>query len=130
MYKDIEVYSKKSAFTKFMYGLIFKPDSLRSKKRRPKLLQQPYRNFEGKIIRNIDIVTLDPFGYSVNDTAALPQNIVTKSGNTLHVKTQSFTIKNLLLFRGNEPFDSLLVKESERLVRGQKSKRFGRHTNP
>ena len=120
MYRDIEAYSKKSAFTKFMYGLIFKPDSLTSKKRRrPKLLQQPYRNFEGKIIRNIDIVTLDPFGYSINDTAALPQNIVFKSGNTLHVKTQDFTIRNLLLFRGNEPFDSLLVKESERLVRGQ-----------
>jgi len=107
-------------------------------------LQQPYRNFEGKIIRNIDIVTLDPFGYSVNDTAALPQNIVTKSGNTLHVKTQSFTIKNLLLFRGNEPFDSLLVKESERLVRGQNyvaevkfsvvpagtANDSGRHTHP
>ena len=119
VYRDIETYSKKSKFTKFMYSLVFKPDSLASKKRRPKLPQQPYRNFEGKIIRNVDIVTLDPFGYSVNDAAAMPKNVVFKSGNTLHVKTQDFTIRNLLLFRNNEPFDSLLVNESERLIRSQ-----------
>ncbi len=41
------------------------------------------------------------------------------SGNTLHIKTQQIVIKNLLLFRKNKPYDSLLVKESERLIRTQ-----------
>ena len=38
----------------------------------------------------------------------------------MHIKTQSITIRNLLLIRKNEPFNSLLVKESERLIRTQK----------
>ena len=37
-----------------------------------------------------------------------------------HIKTQTITIRNLLLIRENEPFNSLLVKESERLIRIQK----------
>lgn len=119
VYRDIETYSKKSKFTKFIYRLVFKPASSASKKGRPKLLQLPYRNFERKIIRNIHIASLDPFGYSVSDTEAEPQNVFFKAGNKLHIKTQHITVKNLLLFRNNDPFDSLLVKESERLVRGR-----------
>ena len=38
----------------------------------------------------------------------------------MHIKTQNIAIKNLLLFRKNIPFNSLLVKESERLIRNQK----------
>jgi hypothetical protein len=120
VYRNIETFSKKNKFSKFMYGLIFKPvASTKSIKRLPKFLQLPYGNYQGKIIRNINIVTLDPFGYSVSDTAVVPQNILFKTGNVLHIKSQNFTIKNILLFRENEPWDSLLVKESERLVRSQ-----------
>jgi hypothetical protein len=120
VYRNIETYSKKNKFTTFMYGLVFKPiATIKIKKRHPKPLQPPYGNFEGKIIRKINIITLDPFGYSIHDTAVMPKNILLKTGNTLHVKTQYFTISNILLIRRNDPFDSLLVKESERLVRSQ-----------
>ena len=85
-----------------------------------KLIQKPYSTFEGKIVRNIDIITLDPFGYSVNDTTVAKRNMFSKAGNELHVKTRSNTILNLMLIRKNDPFNSLLVKESERLIRSQK----------
>ena len=39
--------------------------------------------------------------------------------NGLHIKSQHITIRNLLLIRQNQKFDSLLVKESERLVRSR-----------
>ncbi|NJO68441.1 MAG: hypothetical protein HC830_03470, partial [Bacteroidetes bacterium] len=42
------------------------------------------------------------------------------TGNKLHVKTLPIAIYNLLLIRQNQPFDSLLVRESERLIRRQK----------
>ena len=87
------------------------------KKRYKKLIQKPYSTFEGKTIRNINIETLDPFGYSISDTNVKPQNSFLKNGNKLHVKTQNITIRNLLLIHRNQLFDSLLVKESERLVR-------------
>ena len=120
MYRDIETYSKKGTVTKFVHSLVFKPvASPSSKKKRPKPPQPAYRTFEGKIIRNINIVTLDPFGYSVKDTAVIPQNIFYKTGNKLHIKTQRSTINNIVLIRQNALFDSLLIKESERLIRAQ-----------
>ena len=126
IYKDIESYSDKSKFTKFLYKLVFKrattvPVEKPKKKRQyKKLIQKPYSAFEGKIIRYIGIETLDPFGYIVADTIRSDQNFLSRSGNKLHVKSQRVTIRNLLLIRENQVFDSLLVKESERLVRSQK----------
>jgi hypothetical protein len=124
VYEDIENYSKKSKFTRFMYGMIFKPVAHPQKKKAKKkgykkLIQKPYSTFEGKTIRKINIETLDPFGYSISDTTAAPQNSFVKNGNKMHIKSQNFTIRNLLLIHQNQTFDSLLVKESERLVRSR-----------
>ena len=125
IYSEIETFSKRGKFTKFMYSLIFRPvaatsNQKRGKKIYKKLIQKPYSAFEGKIIRNINIETLDPFGYSIGDTIFRPPNFLTKAGNKLHVKSQRITIRNLLLIHQNQVFDSLLVKESERLVRSQR----------
>jgi hypothetical protein len=108
-----------------VYRLIFKPiapdlkNAGSKKKVYKKLIQKPYRTFEGKTIRHINIETLDPFGYSIGDTIAPSQNFLSKAGNKLHIKSLNITIRNLLLIRQNQVFDSLLVKESERLVRSQ-----------
>src|ERR1035437_6675293 len=125
LYKNIEAYSKRNKFNNFMYRLFFKPVSIISKKEikknnYKKLIQKPYNTFQGKIIRKIDIVTLDPFGFSAGDTASAVQTRLTKAGNTLHIKTQTIAIRNLLLIHKNEPFNSFYVKESERLIRNQK----------
>ena len=125
IFRNIESYSKQSKFNTFIYHLIFKPVSAgsrnKSAKKRgyQKLIQKPYSGFEGKIIRHINVVTLDPFGYSANDTLISNQNFFTKAGNGMHVKTQGVTIRNLMLIHKNDPFNSLLVKESERLIRSQ-----------
>jgi hypothetical protein len=125
LYRDIETFSKRNKFNTFMYRLIFKPIAAVSKKvtsKKPykKLIQKPYSTFQGKIIRKINIVTLDPFGFSATDTTTIAKNWLIKTGNTLHIKTQRIAIRNLLLIRENEPFNSFFVKESERLIRTQK----------
>jgi len=120
LYKDIESFSKRSKFTELMHRMFFKPVAPKKKvknKGYKKLIQKPYSSFEGKTIRHINIETLDPFGYLVSDTNAAPKNFFLKTGNSLHVKSQQIAIRNLLLIRQNQLFDSLLVKESERLVR-------------
>lgn len=125
LYKDIESYSRRSKFTKFIYRLIFKtpptssPASGVKKKVYKKLIQKPYSAFEDKVIRHIHITTLDPFGQSLADTIKTGPNFLLDAGNKLHLKSQRITIRNLLLIRPNQRFDSLLVKESERLVRSQ-----------
>jgi hypothetical protein len=125
LYENIEAYSKRSKFTRFMYGLFFKPVATNPQKKEAKkniykkLIQKPYSTFEGKIIRHINIETLDPFGFTIGDTMVASRNFLIRSGNKLHVKSLPITIRNLLVIRQNQLFDSLLVKESERLVRSQ-----------
>jgi hypothetical protein len=118
-YWNIESYSGSSRFTRFMYRLFYKPVVPGPVRKGPgrKLVQKPYSSFEGKIIRDIRITTLDPFGYSIGDTIVASQDLLSTTGNRFHIKTRESVIRNLLLVRENQIFDSLLVKESERLVR-------------
>ena len=120
MYENIEKYSKKRKFTKMFYKLIFEPVKIKKNIVLKKAKQESRKKVAGKIIRNINIETLDPFGFSISDTTKKARNWVEKSGNNLHISTRQLAIKNLLLFRRNKPFDPLLVNESERLIRLQK----------
>ncbi|WP_395052959.1 hypothetical protein [Flavobacterium sp.] len=122
MYKDIEKYSKKRKFTKFLHKLIFEPTTtnVQSKKSLDKEVIPNYIKFEGKIIRKIKIETLDPFGYSEIDSTVKPKGFPKKAGNIIHDKTSLWAIKNILLYKKNQPLDSLLIKESERLIRSQR----------
>ena len=116
VYESIESFSLKRKFTRFAYNLVFNPVLVSSSKKPlkkkvyKKLIQKPYSAFEGKIIRHIDIETLDPFGNSIADTVKRPPNFISKNGNWLHIKSRRITIRNLILIRQNQVFDSLLVK--------------------
>ena len=120
MYRKIEDFSNKSKFTQLLHKAIFESTSTKNSNpiRRPK--KRSYKKFEGKIIRNINIVTLDPFGYSVTDTAIKPSNWSERTGNKLHLKSKEFAIRNLTLLKKNTPLDSLIVRETERLIRNQR----------
>ena len=126
LYSNIEAYSRQSRFKTFLYRSIFRSATPESKKKAVRkktyknLIQKPYDTFEGRIIRNIEVVTFDPFGYSVADTNVSDQSFLRKAGNGMHIKTRGITIRNLLLFHKNQPFNSILVIESERLIRAQK----------
>ena len=123
VYRKIENYSSKRKFTNLLYGLVLKP--VQEHPQKEPLMQnlqigESYAGFENKIIRKINIVSLDPFGFLVSDTASRPRSTLEKSGNALHVKSLQTTIRNHLLIHKNDMFDSLMVKESERLIRSQK----------
>ncbi|MEO8234126.1 MAG: hypothetical protein ABI549_01825 [Flavobacterium sp.] len=122
MYRKIEKYSKKRKFTQFVYKLIFEPVAKQKirKSSFQKIKKPNYTEYEGKIIRNIEITTLDPFGFSDIDSTQVPKNFMDRTGNSLHLKTKKIAIRNLLLIKKNKPLDSLLIRESERLIRSQR----------
>ena len=107
-----------------MYKLLFRSSALKAENLIPekKSIVKPLitNKSNGKIIRNIIIETLDPFGQSVTNETKKPRNGFERFGNSIHLKTKNFTIRNLLLFRKNGICDSLLLKESERLIRSQR----------
>lgn len=124
IYHDINDLSKKSKFSRFVYKLVFKESALKAenlvpfKPKKKKKIVSAHQ--EGRVIRNIIIETLDPFGQSVTNENKKPRNGFERFGNSIHLKTKEFTIRNLLLFRKNELCDSLILKESERLIRSQR----------
>ena len=124
VYKKIEDYSKRNKFNQALYKLLFKSNRKSSAgstdQRNAYFNKKSFERYEGKIIRNINIATLDPFGYAVDNYKDTPEKEVEKLGNKLHLKTKNWTIRNLLLFKKNELLDSLVVKESERLIRKQR----------
>lgn len=118
MYSRIHNYSKKNNFTKTLHRLFFK--SRKPKKKEELLAHRDPAIFNGKIIRKINIITLDPFGQSVADTAQKPKNWSERTGNRLHLKTKKIAIYNLLLIKKNTPYDAYKIQESERIIRSQK----------
>lgn len=120
LYKKIEQYSHKNKFTKLLHKAVFERTNTKNSNpiRIPK--NREYKKFEGKIIRKIVIQTLDPFGYSVTDTTRKPKNWAENTGNKLHLKSKAFAIRNLTLLKKNKPLDSLIVRETERLIRAQR----------
>ena len=103
VYKNIENYSEKSKFNKFVYRLLFKSNrssaGIQKNDRKRFLIKKTFDRNEGKIIREIRIETLDPFGYAVDNYKDQPEKGIEKFGNSLHLKTKSWTIRNLLLFK-------------------------------
>ena len=119
-YKKIQKFSKKNKFRQQVCRLIFEPiDTAKTNPiLRPK--KQSLKRYSGKTIRKIQIETLDPFGYSVADTARKPNHWAEKLGNRLHLKTKQNAVRNQILLKENQPLDSLLLQESERLLRTQR----------
>ena len=79
--------------------------------------KEVFKKNDRRIIRQINIVTLDPFGTDIADTAKRETNIFENAGNIIHVKSKKFAIRNRLLFHENEKLDKLKLQESERIVR-------------
>lgn len=114
----------KSAFGKFIHKmLVRKPKSAGA--RTEKLVERnlPFDEAQGKIIRNIQINTMDPFGYSIEEPESGPEQFIEKVGNVLHIKTKKFVIRNYLLMIEGDEFDSLKILETERLIRQQRFSR-------
>lgn len=121
IYNKIRKFAVKRKLTYWLYSAIFiepKPDTpvpLLKKSRKKQV--DPFIRYKGRIIRNIEFVSLDPFGTDVNNTELEQKSLFLKAGNKLHIKTTRFAVKNQVLFKKSEPLDPLALKETERLIR-------------
>ena len=124
IYKDLNDLSRKNKFSRFIYKLLFRESALKAENIFPSKIKKKKEIVnkidEGKIIRNITIETLDPFGFSVNDEKRVPKRKLDNFGNLIHIKTKEITIRNSILFKKYDKLDLLLVTESERLIRSQR----------
>lgn len=121
--ESLEEYKNKSKFNRLIHKLFIRnPKTKKGAETSDRFgeSQPSFKDAEGKIIRNIYIETLDPFGYSLTDSTQVPQTFLGKTGNFLHVKTKKFVVRNYLLLKEGEAVDSLEILESERLIRSRR----------
>lgn len=121
--KNLEKNQNKSGFNRFIHRLLVKKPTSQKAESTSEKFQEKDRIFyiaEGKPIRNIYIDTREPFGYSISDSTEVPDSFLEKAGNALHIKTKNFVIRNYLLLKEGDKFDSLKLEESERLIRNQR----------
>ncbi len=122
IYHVIEERASRHKFTRLIYDAVFVDltNNVYGDTATPVKVSRnvnPYSPFKGKVIRQINIITLDPFGYSVNDSQMRKLNRLEKIGNNFHITTRKNVIRNLLLFKNNKELDPLELSESERLLR-------------
>lgn len=120
--ESLEKNPKQSKFNKFLRKLLTKKPV--SKKGDSTTIQygqlrQDFQNFEGKIIRHINISVLDPFGSSLGDSIEHAHSFLGKFGNFLHIETNKSVIRNYVLQKPGEALDSLKIIETERLIRSE-----------
>jgi len=71
----------------------------------------------GKIINKIYINNIDVAGPSIQDGNDWHPDIFGEIGNAFHIRTRSWVIKNILLFKEGEKLDPQAIDDSERLLR-------------
>ncbi|HSD13183.1 MAG TPA: hypothetical protein VLB74_00900 [Flavobacterium sp.] len=122
VFQNIENYSKRRKFTRFLHRLIFRPTDKKSdvKKNKAPNYSANFTGYQGKIIRKISINTLDPFGFDIDGSERNPKMWAERQGNLIHLKTKHWTVRNQILFKKNDRLDSLLLKESVRLIQQQR----------
>lgn len=120
-YQNVEQASRSNRLLQSIYKMIFRPVGTRvvKIKKKPVVQEINYSEFQCLPVGNIKITVFDPFGYSLADSASKKLPSIINAGNYLHNKTSNRQIRKLMIIEAGDEFDSLLVSESERLIRTQ-----------
>jgi len=79
--------------------------------------QDVYKPYSGKIIRNIKIQVLKPFGPSIGDTNIPTMSTLGEALNKSHINTQNITIRKNLFFKPNDSINPYeLVENTNQLA--------------
>ena len=115
--KSLDEYLKtrKGVFGKMFKGLT-KDTTEVQKANDLKRNDEPYKQFEGAVIRHIIIKDL-PFGIPITDTSKKVVTVFTKLANTLHHTTRQTVIRNNLFFREHELLIPYLMADNETYLR-------------
>ena len=115
LYYKIEEFSDKRKSTKLIHRFIFRreADSVSVKSRTEDYSRTTYN---GKIIRNIKIQTVDPFGYQISENSKDPK-WYDRVADKIHIDSKKTTISNYLLFKKGEEYNVQKLYESERVLR-------------
>ena len=81
---------------------------------RPLMGIAEYEPYRGKIIRNIDIKVIDPYGVSIERPQNDHYNKFQKFANRIQIKTKDWVVRNDLLFKHGDRVVPVLFADTEK----------------
>ena len=118
-YTNLKRRMEKRGITRDLYNFMFRDVyNSRANQEVSKIDENPFTEFEGRVIRSIAVRRLEVFGPSVYDTLRKPGNWFERVANRLHTDTREGVIKrSFLLFKEGEGIDPEKLRNNERLLR-------------
>lgn len=120
-YDSLKVKLYKSQLTKEIYDLLFTSSASNEPEEvveeTGENSESPYLPYKGKIIGDISVHRLDPFGTNVEDTSVHADVWMVKTGNRFHIKTHERVIRKSLLIEKGDPINPYQLADNERLLR-------------
>lgn len=81
-------------------------------------VDEVYKPFEGKIINEIKIIVLPPFAYDIENPDTISHaNWLEKIGNSTHMNTRQWVLRNNLLFDEGDPLNPYVMAETSAFLR-------------
>ncbi|MGB3179839.1 MAG: hypothetical protein WBB45_00505 [Cyclobacteriaceae bacterium] len=96
--------------------LVSLPSSPRSDTIQNEDSRNPYRTYDGKVVGNIYLKKLSPFGTRITDTTQEATGWA-KKANSLHMRTRNRVILNNLLLEKGERIEAATLGDNERIIR-------------
>ncbi len=119
IYKDLKNISQKKKWTQKIYSTVIKEPSVPVTNPVENVpIDQEYRPYEGKTIRKIEIIVLDPFGTNVlHPDSMVTENTFNKVANKLHSSTKRSIVRNNLQFKAGQSVNPMIIAETEAYLR-------------
>ncbi len=114
-YQSIKSSSSRNRWTKRLFSLLFREAAPPDKEISKKALKEDFKEYDGKIIRNIIITVLSPFGTNIHnpDNKSSELNFL----NNMHVLTKSSTVRNIIQFKKGDIVRPSIITTSEAELR-------------
>ena len=114
-YDSLKYKAGQKKLTQVLYDILISPPRPYVDKRLRAI--NYYNQFEGKLISEIVIKSLDVFGPSFEDTNKTASSWLERTANNIHTKSNLRTIQKLLLFKVGDFVDPEIIYENERIIR-------------
>jgi|WetSurMetagenome_2_1015567.scaffolds.fasta_scaffold67607_2 hypothetical protein len=116
-YDTLRVRTEKNKITRLIYDFLVVNEDMKVKVRDRMSSTKPFDQYEGMIIRNIQIVRLNAFGTDVDDPLYDNPTNTEHLLNASYIKTRHFVLQKYLLFKEGDVISPLVLSDNERFLR-------------
>ena len=116
-YDSLRVRAEKRRLTSLLYDMIIVTPAPPGQAREKLASTTAYEAYEGRKIRNIEIIRLDAFGQNIDNPEGKTPSRAERLMNSTYTKTRRFVLSQNLVFKTGDTISSLELSDNERLLR-------------